>query len=202
MHWLLIRANSYAPANQNHWFLIQNSIQTAPIESLRDSQISLWNFTSQTSITCTSLHIIFQDPSQNSPLMSGHSKGFPYQVPNTSIILWKYGQAYPSHSPLSGGLFCPSWLSTAIITNITKNNLEWKWLISYYSLPSILKEHVWRNLGEETTAESTENHCLLVCPPRVTQVYSPGPPAHSGLNLPVTSINVEKCPTDFPTGLQ
>lgn len=101
----------------------------------------------------------------NSPSISEHSRAFPTGVPNT-VLPKQHAQVYHSNSPFSGADFCPSLLSIAVIINtMTKSNLRGKEFISHYSLQCIMKESLSRNLEAGTKAETTEDHCLPVCPP-------------------------------------
>ena len=78
---LLITADSSAPANQNHRIF---TIKHGPDKSLYSS---LWNFTSQASIFCTVLNIVFQAPTElSTELLTQNGSSSPkFQSPSTVL---------------------------------------------------------------------------------------------------------------------
>ena len=157
-------ADSSAPANQNHrTFTIKNS--NGPEKSLYSS---LWNVTSQASISCIVLNIIFQAPTQHSTelLTPNRSSGPKFQSP--SIVLHKTWSGCHRNTPTLLVPICHSKCFYSCTNIMTKKQLGRKGFIqlTFLHCCSSLKEVRTRTQagqGAGADAEAMEGCSLLAC---------------------------------------
>lgn len=116
----LITSDFSAPADQVHTLLIQTSTGTTLIESLKNSS-SLWILTSQASIVCSALNIIFQVPrTAQEALNTRWPFEFGFQTPSMVSLLQKY--------PVD---MVPLFILVCLLIAVGKHWLKAAWLTVY-----------------------------------------------------------------------
>jgi hypothetical protein len=169
---LLITADSSAPANQNHRiFSIKIAIALISLYS------SLWNFTSQASIICTVLNIIFQASTEHPPelLTPNGSSCTKFQSPlDSPPQTWS---GCHRNTPLGWYQLVLVRVSILVQTSWGRRKLGRRWFIQFtlphcYSSTKNVRTGTQEGQEAGTDAEAMEGCYLLTCFPAFLSLLS------------------------------